>query len=203
MMAGTSSGDGRIGDDSIQQRLHAFVLEGAAAEYGGDLGGQHRAPDRVLQQLRSDRVLVGQEGLHHVIVVIGHQLDQRMASFLRLISKFGGNLLDGVVLTDLGLTAPGEGAHVDQVDDTDEVRFRANRQLHHGGYGIEPILDRLYAVLEARTRTVELVDEADTRHTVAVSLTPHSLALWLYAGDAVEDRPRRHRAPAANAPPQW
>src|SRR5688500_203140 len=158
----------QISDDSVQQRLHTFVLEGAAAEYGGDLGREHRTTDRVLQQLWSDRLLVGQEGLHHVIVVIGHQLDKRVASCLSLISKFSRNLLDCVVLTDLRLTAPGERAHVDQVDDADEVRFRANRQLHHGGYGTEPILDRLYAVLEAGTRTVEFVDEADTWHTVAV-----------------------------------
>src|SRR4029450_3208354 len=157
MMAGTSSGGGgEVADHAVKQRLTALVLEGAATEHGGDLGGKHGTPDRILQEFRSDRLFVGQVGLHHVIVVIGHQLDQGMTCFLGLLNKFGGDLLDGVVLTDPRLTTPREGAHPDQVDDPNEVRLRADRQLYHSGYGIEPVLDRLHAVLEARGRTGEI-----------------------------------------------
>ena len=136
LVAGLETDDGRhverrrqVGDHGVQQRLHTLVLEGAATEYGSDLGCQYRATDRILEQLRGDRILVGQVGLHHVIVMIGDQLDQRMTCRLRLIDQVGRDLLDRVVLADLGLAAPGERAHLDQVDDTDEVRLRADRQL--------------------------------------------------------------------------
>jgi N-acyl-D-aspartate/D-glutamate deacylase len=122
-----------------------------------------------------------------VIVMIGHQLDQRVTSLLCLINQLSGDLFDRVVLADLGLATPGERAHLDQIDDTDEVRLRANRQLDDGRYGIQPVLDRLDAVLEAGAGTVELVDKANPWHTVAVGLAPHGLTLRLDAGNAVED----------------
>ena len=54
------------------------------------LEDKHGATDRVLQQLRSDRLLVGEVGLHQVVVVVGDQLDQRVVSCLRLLNKSAG-----------------------------------------------------------------------------------------------------------------
>ena len=42
--------------------------------------------------------------------------------------------------------------------------------------------------MELGAGAVELVDEADARHAVAVGLTPHRLGLRLDTGDTVEHR---------------
>jgi hypothetical protein len=50
--------------------------------------------------------------------------------------------------------------------------------------------DHVDARVEVGARAVELVDEADARHVVAVGLTPDGLGLRLNAGHAVEHRDR-------------
>ena len=97
------------------------------------------------------------------------------------------DLLDRVVLAHRGLATPGQGLHLDQVDDADEVGLGADRQLQHQRDGGQPGADHVDAAVELRAGAVELVDEADPRHLVAVRLAPHRLRLRLNAGDTVED----------------
>ena len=51
-------------------------------------------------------------------------------------------------------------------------------------------LDHVDAAVELGAGAVELVDEADAGHVVAVGLAPDRLGLRLDAGDAVEHRNR-------------
>ena len=54
------------------------------------------------------------------------------------------------------------------------------------GVGAEAVLDHADAAPEVGAGPVELVDEADPRHAVAVGLAPDRLGLGLHAGHAVE-----------------
>ena len=122
-----------------------------------------------------------------MVVVVGDQLNQRVARLLGLVHHVGRNLLDRVVVTDRGLAPPGQSPHFDQVHHADEIDLGADRQLEHGRYGVQPVLDRADAEVETGTRPVELVHEADPGHPIPVGLAPDGLALRLHTGDAVED----------------
>ena len=58
------------------------------------------------------------------------------------VGEIGRDLLDCVVLALLDLAAPRERAHLDQVDDADEVVLGTDGQLDRQRLGVEPLLDR-------------------------------------------------------------
>ena len=103
-------------------------------------------------------------------------------------SEVGRDLLDRVVLTLLGLAAPGQRPHADQIDDADVVALEPDRDLQHQRRGVEARHHHVDTAEEVRTGAVELVDEAHTRDVVLVGLAPDVLGLRLHAGDTVVDR---------------
>ena len=129
--------------------------------------------------------------LHEGVVGLGHALDEVVAVLRRLLGEVGRDLLDLVLGTQgdvtLGVAGPDQGAHVDQVDDTDEVVLGTDRQLEHEGLRAEAVLDGVDGEVEVRAELVHLVDEADARDVVLVGLAPHGLGLGLDALLAVED----------------
>jgi len=141
-------------------------------------------------QLIDGQLLADQEGLHGLVVVLGDDLDELLAILDRLIHQVGRDVLDGVVLALDGLAAPGQGPHVQQVDDSDEVALGSDRQLQHGRLGVEAGDHHLDAAEEVRAGAVELVDEAHPRDVVLLGLTPDLLGLRLDTGDTVVDRNR-------------
>ena len=66
----------------------------------------------------------------------------------------------------------------------------ADRDLDRDRVRAEALADRLDAAPEVGAGAVELVDEAEARHAVAVGLAPDRLGLGLDAGHAVEDDDR-------------
>ena len=66
----------------------------------------------------------------------------------------------------------------------------ADGDLDRHGVGAEAVPDRLHAAPEVGAGAVELVDEAEPGHAVAVGLAPDRLGLGLHAGHAVEDDDR-------------
>ncbi|SCG10058.1 hypothetical protein GA0115255_126693 [Streptomyces sp. Ncost-T6T-2b] len=191
-MASTSRGEGEVAHDRVEQGLDALVLERGATEHRGDGDGvgaalrrQRDAADGLVQLLLGGLVAL-QVQLHHGVVVLGHGLEE-------LAAPLGGGLLE--VVRDLddvvhlalgGLFGVHEGLHRHEVDNAREVRFGADGELHDDRGRAEAVHDHLDAAEEVRTGAVELVDEADTRHAVAVRLTPDSLGLRLDARDTVE-----------------
>jgi len=100
----------------------------------------------------------------------------------------GGRDVEGVVHLALGrLSRPHEGLHADEVDDTNEVRFRADRDLYDQRRRVQSRHHHVDATVELGSNAVELVDEADPRDVVAVSLAPDGLRLWLDTSDTVKD----------------
>src|SRR5690606_41872933 len=85
-----------------------------------------------------DRALLALEVLLGDLVVdVGQRLEQTLARLGGGVGQLGGDLLDGVVLAHLGLAAPGQRTHPDQVDDADEVRLRPDRELQDQRRGAE------------------------------------------------------------------
>src|SRR3546814_1032512 len=78
-----------------------------------------------------------------------------------------------------------------EVDQADEVAFRADRQIERSRNRAQTIDDRLHAIIEVGTGAVELVDVAHARHAIFLGLTPHGFRLRLDASHAIE---RRNRA---------
>ena len=83
-----------------------------------------------------------------------------------------------------------DGLHLDEVDDALELVLAADRDLDRHGVGAEAVLDRVDAAPEVGAGAVELVDEAEARHAVAIGLAPDRLGLRLDTGDAIEDDDR-------------
>ena len=174
-------------DDRVEQRLHALVLERGAAEDRRHLGVEAGAVQRLRDPLVRD-LLLGQVGLHQLVVVVGAGLDQLRAVFLGLLPEVVRHL-DRLVL-GAELVGPDQALHLDQVDHALEVVLAADRQLDRQRFGAEPVDHRLNRVEEVGAGAVHLVDVGDARHAVLVGLAPDRLRLGLDPGDGVEDRDR-------------
>ena len=178
---------GQVGDDRVEHGLDALVLERGAGEDRDDLvleRAQAQAVADLLDgQLGAFEVLVGQ-----VVVHLGDGLDHQRAVLLGL----GEELLGDLTLDDLVVlvAAVGDRLHRDQVDDAAELVLAADGDLDRHRARAEALADRLDAAPEVGAGAVELVDEAEARHAVAVGLAPDRLGLGLDTGHAVEDDDR-------------
>src|SRR4051812_30812475 len=178
---------GQVVGDRVEHGLDALVLERGPRHDRVDLAGDGRLADRGLDRLDGD-VLAAEVGLHDRVVEVGDALEELLAVLRGLVGQLGRDVLDGVVLTELGLAAPGEGLHLDQVDDADEVGLGTDRDLEHERVGREALDHHVDAAEEVRTGAVELVDEAHARDAVLLRLPPDLLGLRLDTGDTVVDR---------------
>ena len=128
----------QIVDDRVEQRLHALVLEGGAAQHREEGAGDHGLADQLLE-----RRLVGhfafEVGGDRVIVEFDGRLDHLVAVFLGLIEHVGGNV-DVVVLGAEGFIVPDHAFHANQIDDALEILLGADRQLDGDGLGAKPVL---------------------------------------------------------------
>lgn len=118
-----------VGDDRVEQGLHALVLERGATQDRVDGAGQRRAADG------RDQLLLGglsalQVELHQLVVVLGDRLDEAVTPLTGGLGVVGRDV-DGVVHLALRrLGAPDETLHPDEVDDALEVGLDAPRQLN-------------------------------------------------------------------------
>ncbi len=178
--------DGRrqIVDDGVEQRLHALVLEGGAAENGNEGDVADRLADQPLQGLfvGLDAIEIGG---HDVVIELNRRLKQNMAIFLGFRLEVGGDF--GVVIFGAErLVFPDDRFHADEIDDALEIGFRADRQLDAYGAPADLGADLLDAAIKIGADLVHLVDENDARHMIFVGLTPYRFRLRLDALIAVE-----------------
>ena len=171
----------------VEQRLHALVLEGRAAQHGRELDLERGLADRGDQPLGRDLGLL-EDQLDELVVVVGDLVEQRLARGLGDLEVLGRDVGDLELLAEVVLVD--DRLHVDQVDDPAELGLGADRQLDRHGVRAEAVDHRLDALLEVRADAVHLVDVGDARHVVLVGLAPHGLGLRLDAGDGVEQRDR-------------
>ena len=85
-----------------------------------------------------------------------------------------------------GNVVPDVSLHTNQIDNASEVVLSADRQLYDKRGRAQLGFDGVDGVVEVSAELIHLVDEADTRNAVLVSLTPHGFGLRLHAFLAVE-----------------
>src|SRR5581483_247671 len=175
---------GQVIRHGIQQRRHALVLEGRAAQHGELLqadGGSAQGP---LDFVGGDG-LAFQELVQQFVVVLSGGLDQLRVESFRLLAQVLGNFFD-YVLGAQGLVFPQNGLHLQQVNDAFEIGFLADGHLDGDGAGVQALAVGVNAGLKIGAGLVHLVDETNARHAVLVGLAPHGLRLRLDAMDGVE-----------------
>src|SRR5947207_8684502 len=128
-------------DDSVEQRLDAFVLEGRAAQYRDKSRGDRALADAALQGFDIG-LLAAEIGFERGIVLLDRQFDKLVMRGLRGGLQFGRDL-DDVELRAQALVPPFNRIHYDDIDDADKIAFGADRQLGDQGNSAEAVLDLL------------------------------------------------------------
>src|SRR5690606_30032532 len=174
----------QIVDHGIENQGNALVLEGGAADCRNDFAGNGTLTQTGLdlfdRQLAAFQVLV-----HQLFVGFRSSLDHVGTILFGLVHQLGRNLFLAVAHA-LVVFVPVDRLHLDQIDLTREVLFRANRQLQRYRGVTQTLLDLTDDAKEVGTLTVHLVDVNDTRNAVLVGLTPYSFGLRLHAGSTAE-----------------
>ena len=182
----------QVVEHRVEQRLDALVLEARSAQDRRHLDVERRLAKGLLDAIGRD-LLLGEVGLHQLVVVVGAGLDQVSAGLVRGIGQLGRDLL----LLPLGaqLVLPDQRPVADQVHDADEVGLLADRKLDRQRMRAKPVPHRVDRVVEVGAGAVHLVDVGDARHPVLVGLAPDRLGLRLDPGDGVEERDRAVQHP--------
>jgi hypothetical protein len=178
----------QVVDDGVEQRLHALVLEGGAAQDRGDRDRESGLAKRPPDHLGRNRGLVEEIRLEQLLVVLGDRVDQLVVVLLRLLAQAFGNFDRGDLRAEVVL--PDDALHLDEIEDAAEVLFLADGQLHGNGPSAQPVDHGLNRAEEVGAGAVHLVDECDARNAVAVGLAPNRFGLRLDAGHRVEDSNR-------------
>src|SRR5699024_4763278 len=141
----------------------------------------------LLLDLVDGDLLTGEVALHELFVGLGDSLDQLLAVLVRFRLQDYLDHLYGRLGACGNDAWPHQGLHLQQVDDALELVLSTDRQLHDQRLRAEAVDDGLHGVVEVRTQLVHLVDEADARDVVLISLTPDLLRLRLNAFLRVEN----------------
>ena len=115
---------GQIIDHRVEQRLHALVLEGRAAEHREDVHRDGGLADAGLE-LRLGGLLALEEEMHDLVVGVGNGLDQVVTGLFGRLEQVGGNLFDRV-LGAHGLVVP-------------EIAFMVTRSTTPANFASAPI----------------------------------------------------------------
>ena len=93
-----------------------------------------------------------------------------------------------IVLGAHGFVVPDDRLHLDQIDDAAELVFLSDGNLDRYWLGVEALAEGIDGMLEISTHLVDLVDEANSRNAVLISLTPNFFRLRLDAVNRVKHR---------------
>lgn len=125
-------------------------------------------------------------GFHDFVVLFDSGLDHFSAVFLGFFEHVSGNFLNSEILRLAGIV-PDVGFHGHEIDDTDEIGFRADRENHDERSGTEDFFHLVNDAVEIGSDTVEFVDVDDTGDFRVVRVAPVSLGLWLNAAGSAEN----------------
>ena len=123
--------------------------------------------------------------MQHFVVIFGDGLYQLHAERFSFLYQVGRNRLDRVFSAQ-GLIVPDNGFHLDHVDHTFELGFLSDGDLNRDWLSVEALADGINGVLEIGPGLVHLINEANARDAVLVSLAPHCFRLRLDAVDGVK-----------------
>ena len=175
----------QVVDHRVEQRLHTLVLERRAAQHREDVHRDGGLANAGLQ-LRLGRLGAFEVQVHDRVVGIGNRFDQRSCARSSPISSEVGRNLFNRVLRAHRFVVPQNRLHRHQVDDAGEFRLCANLDVDRHRARAETVDNRRCRIHGIRAGLVHLVDEANARHLVLISLAPHGLRLRLHTGNSVK-----------------
>ena len=117
--------------------------------------------------------------------MLNSKLDQVATIFRSFVGQISRNIFVEEVRTKRFIF-PDDCAIVHKVNKTLQIRFKADWNIQNSWLCTQTINDRLHAIFEVCTRTVELVDEAHAWNAILIGLTPYGFGLWLNTSNAVE-----------------
>ncbi len=176
-------------NNSVKHRLDTAVLEGRTTEDRVELRVDGHLADAGFDLFEGE-FFTFEVLLHELFGSLGHSLNELCTvlfglrlevrrDFLHFVGSAHGDVT-------LSVARPNQGAHFEEVNNTDEVVLSTDGQLHDQRLGTKAGDDGVYGEVEVSAQLVHLVDEADTRNVVLVSLAPNSLGLRLHAFLAIE-----------------
>ena len=175
----------QVVDHGVQHRLHALVLERAAAQHGHDFIADGARAQGLLQFVFGKCAAV-EVALGEFWCRFGRLLDQLVVPFLRLLRSACRDLAIAELHALAGVV-PGDRAHFDQVDHAREMFLGADRQLDRHRHAFQAVADLLAHAQKIGADPVHLVDEGDPRNMVFVGLPPDRFRLRLHPADGVVD----------------
>ncbi len=189
---------GQVVHHRVEQRLHALVLEGGAAEHRAEDAADRAGLDTALQG-RDGNVSLLEIFFHRRVIDRERGVEQELAVFARLLGQLRRDRRVMILGAELA-ALPDHRLHLDQVDDALELVLDPDRQLQRQRHDVKLFLERRRGAEEIGAGAVELVDEDDAGNVVAVGEPPVGLRLRLHPGHALddEDRPVQHAQAAVD-----
>jgi len=178
---------GEVVHDAVEEQLHALVLDRRSAHHGGHLESERCPTDRGAQLLHRDRLFVD-ELLGELVVDVGDVMNDGLARRGCGLCELRRDFFFANGLSVRPIEE--EGFADNRVDDSPELRLRADRDLDLDGVVSELFLEHVRDALVVRARIVHLVDEGDPRHAVALHLLVDGDRLALNPLARVEDENR-------------
>ncbi len=180
---------GKIIDDRVHHRLHAFVFEGGTSKHRHHFIGGGEAADGALEGKTINGFLIENE-LHDLVVLVAYCLDQfskgEFGFLLQLSRNFlhvhlGAEVIGGIINDRL---------LADDINDATQIVFRTNRDAHRVGVRAELLTHLGDHTIKVCTSAIHLVDEGNAGDAVLGGLPPHGFGLRLHAGHGAEDGDR-------------
>ena len=103
--------------------------------------------------------------------MLNNRVDELLTVFLNEVDHVFRHVLK-LVLGRITGVIPDPGFAGQQIDNTDEIVFRADRQRHYNRLGSQYVFDLLNHAVEVCAHTVELVDEDDASNFRFVRIAP-------------------------------
>ena len=125
---------GQVVDHGVEQRLHAFVAEGAAQQNGDAAQRVGRSAHSGLDHRRG-QFLFRQIGIHNLVVRFSQGLDQLFTGLSRLFFIIRWNLFRPVS-SPRRLFIVDQGFFFDKVDDPFQLTFEPQGDLKQNRFGL-------------------------------------------------------------------
>ena len=182
--SGDVGGCGHIVHDGIQQLLDALVAVRRAADHGHHFHSHGGLADSGTD-LGSGDLLALQIHLHNLIIEHRDGIQQLFTILPGQVHHVLGDRLHAHILAQLIVIHI--SVHLHQVDDALKGILLAYGELNGHGIALEAVMHHVQHMEEIRAGDVHLVDVDHPGDMVVVSLTPHSLGLWLHAALGAHD----------------
>lgn len=134
--------------------------------------GTNALLDLILSQLFAVKILH-----HELFVLFCNVLNHIVMILLSLFLHILGDILNTDVLSEIIIV--NVSLHFNEVDDSSEFIFSADRKLNRNGVTFKSVLHHVYDTVEVGTHNIHLIYISHTGNLIIVSLSPNGFRLGL------------------------